>query len=151
MVLSVPPSTVRANGVTAPMISPWLSGHMPDLEASGQAASDAVARAAAVLVSPAGYACEAPAISSALITEGYYLMSKRAATSEAARAARYAARGEAEHRTLSMKYAEQAMDMIRLTLENKTLRAEIAALRAPAAVAPSFPARALRHGLKVGG
>ena len=156
------------------MTTPYLSGSLPDLEASGQAASDAVARAAAALVSPAGYACEPPAIS-----DQYWLLSKRAALREAVAAARQAYapadRGseraaylqtrleklEAEHRTLTMKYSEQAMDLIRLELQNKTLRTEVARLRdeagaARAAVIPAvgpdasprtFPAAALRHGV----
>ena len=160
------------------MTTPYLSGSLPDLEASGQAASDAVARAAAALVSPAGYACEPPAIS-----DQYWLLSKRAALREAVADVRRtyapADRGseraaylqtrleklEAEHRTLTMKYSEQAMDLIRLELQNKTLRTENARLRdeagaARAAVIPAgspdasprtFPAAALRHGLKVGG
>lgn len=155
------------------MTTLYLAGSLPDLAASGQAASDAVARAAAALVSPAGYACEPPAIS-----DQYWLLSKRAALREAVAAVRrtYAPtdRGseraameklENEHRSLSMKYSEQAMDLIRLELQNKLLRTEVARLRdeagaARAAVIPAagpdasprtFPARALAFGLKVGG
>jgi hypothetical protein len=60
-----------------------------------------------------------------------------------------------------MKYSEQAMDLIRLELQNKLLRTEVARLRdeagaARAAVIPAngpdasprtFPAPALRHGV----